>query len=501
MKKLLVLTFALTITSAQALDLDWSGQFRSEAVMISNFCPENGNLASHSFTGYEIPNPGSRKAQFQTLFLRLRPKAIINDNVSIKSEWWLGNPVTGFYGNSYPGSTRGDQQFYNSTYSGGSSITAQRVWAEFNTDVGLLQVGRAPLNWGLGLVHHSGDGLTDHYQSTGDLFRLVAKFGNFSLIPATVKYNMGNSVAGAATGYVAGSPPTTAYKGGSMHLSEYHIGLKYENVDEDFEGGVNFIRRLAGAESDVKWLNDDDGSLNYTIWDIYMKKRAGKLSLGVEAPIATGRLQGTPYSSFAIATELGYRPNDTWNILMKAGQAPGQQNSTTNANLTTPTKWTFAYLHPNYKLGMLMFNYQFRNFGGPNNPNSSLSGAGSVRSIYDNPITNARYLMLGTELNADKWVFSTGLVHAVADETAVAGSAFFNTWTRQMESNAATSDQGSNLGTEWDLGAKLNWDEFTSISLDMGLYFPGDYYKFTALTTEQDLSTVWGFAATFGVKF
>ncbi len=500
MKKWIVLVVALAFTqSALAIDLDWSGQFRTEAAMISGFAPDTNADATTTYQGYEIRNPGSNKAQFQTLFLRLRPKAIINDNVSIKTEWWLGNPVTGFYGSDFPGNTRSDQHFYNSTASAGSSITAQRFWAEFNTDIGLLQVGRAPQHWGLGAIAHSGDGLTDRYQSTGDTFRLIAKFGNFSLIPATVKYNMGNGVAGGCKN-VAGVGQACDSLTGGMSLTEYQIGLKYENVDEDFEGGVNFVRRIAGPQSDVKWLNGAAGGLNYTIWDIYMKKRAGKFNIGVEAPVFTGRLQGTPYSSFAVATELSFQASDSWSLFGKFGQVPGQKNDTA----TTPTKWSFAYLNPNYKLGMIMFNYQFRNFGGPNHPNSTAtvtSSEGSVRSIYDNPITNARYAMLGAALTADKWVFSTGFITATADEAAVAGSNFFNTWTRSMETNAATSDQSTSLGMEFDLGAKLNWDEFTSIGIDMGLYMPGDFYNYTAQATAQDLGTVFGVVATFGVKF
>jgi hypothetical protein len=123
----LLSTFALTMivgtNQARAMDLDWSGQFRSEAVMINNYAPDpaTGWLGD----GYTVAPSGTKNARFQTLFLRLRPKLIVNDNVAIKSEWWLGNPITGFYGADYPGSTRTDQTAYNSTFSGGSTVSAQ----------------------------------------------------------------------------------------------------------------------------------------------------------------------------------------------------------------------------------------------------------------------------------------------------------------------------------------------------------------------------------------
>ena len=75
-----------------------------------------------------------------------------------------------------------------------------------------------------------------------------------------------------------------------------------------------------------------------------------------------------------------------------------------------------VYLHPNYKLGLLMFNYNFSNFAGTNNPNNPATNttANGVKSIYDEPITNANYLMLGTTLTADKWRFSGTFVTANA---------------------------------------------------------------------------------------
>src|SRR5690606_7675673 len=111
------------------------------------------------------------------LFLRLRPSVIVNDNVTIKSEWWVGDPIFGIFGGSVPGLTS-QRQFY-SNQSAGSFVSAQRVWAELTTDVGTVQVGRAPLQWGLGLVWNAGDGIGDRYQSTGDLIRLVSRFGAF----------------------------------------------------------------------------------------------------------------------------------------------------------------------------------------------------------------------------------------------------------------------------------------------------------------------------------
>jgi hypothetical protein len=481
------------LPDANAMDLDWSGQFRAESVMLNNYAPESNVTTGTG--GYDILAAGSKNARFQTLFLRLKPKLIVNDNVAIKSEWWLGNPITGFYGVDYPGASRSDQRYYNSTYSGGSSISAQRFWAEFLTDLGTFQVGRAPQHWGLGVVHNAGDGLFDRYQSTGDTFRMIAKFGNFSVIPAHVKYAMGNAAGGTCVGLACAHPI------GGATLSEYMVGLRYENPDEDFEGGVNFVRRIAGAQSESLWINNNGGTtvggMNITIWDLYGKKRIGKFDFGLEAPIFSGDLIGVQYKAFALATELKFRASDAWNFSLKAGKVPGQGNAATGGGID---KWSMIYLHPSYRLGLLMFNYNFANFGGPNNPNTTTT-SGQVRSIYDNPITNANYLMLGGAYSTDKWRFSGAFITAKADKVATAGSPFFNSLTRTFSAGNAVKDQGTSIGTEVDLGVALNWDEFTTFALDAGMLFQGDYFKFANAGADNGLKTVLGVVGSVGVKF
>jgi hypothetical protein len=168
---------------AQALDLDWSGQFRSEANFVLNYGLGGDKDAVSVGEGYTIPGGGSQDASFQSLFLKLRPKVIVNDTISIKSEWWAGDPVYGFFGSAAPYSL--DQKQFYSNQSRGGLLTAQRYYAEFLSDIGTVVVGRAPLHWGLGLVWNSQpENLWDRYPTTGDSIRLVSKFGAFTVIPS-----------------------------------------------------------------------------------------------------------------------------------------------------------------------------------------------------------------------------------------------------------------------------------------------------------------------------
>ncbi|MBC7691080.1 MAG: hypothetical protein H7222_04875 [Methylotenera sp.] len=498
---------AVSSTPASAMELDWSGQFRAESNLVRGYAKGNGpNDPRPAAGGYSIRGGGSESAQFQTLFLRLMPKLVVNDNIYIKSEWWLGNPVYGFYGDSFPGSS--DQRQFYSNQSRGATVTAQRFWAEFLTDIGTVQVGRAPLNWGLGLVWSAGDGIFDRYESTGDTLRLISKFGAFSFIPAITKYSMGNSVGGGCT-FNAGTVGTTGActpGSGGAGLSDYSLALKYENPDEEFEGGVNFIKRVAGAAQDpasgviVPTLSTNPqgtGGMNFNTFDLYGKKKLGKLSLAAELPVVSGDLGGSSYKTFAVATEIKWKPNDTFELNSKLGHAPGQGN----IQGTQAEKFKAFFFNPNYRLGLIMFNYQLANFAGVQTTNNPGATSGNLSSPYDNPIVNANYLALGGTLHAEKWHFRTNFITAKASESAGASGNFYNYWTRKYVANTTGKAQDKGLGSEIDFGTSFHWDETFQFHFDFGWYYPGDFYRFSNALAENANPTIFGASLKAGVAF
>lgn len=497
---------------ASALDLDWSGQFRAEAHWINNYTLSGSNILSDARNGaggYYIPGGGDSSAHFQPLFLRLRPKVIVNDNVYIKSEWWLGDPIYGMFGNAVP--YPADQRQYYSSQSRGSAITAQRFWGEFLSDIGTIQVGRAPLHWGLGIVWDNGDDIWDRYQSTGDVIRLVSKFGAFSFTPAIIKYSLGNSIGGscnasttvAVTGSTGIPVSTCNPTAGGGGLTDYSLQLKYENLDEDFELGVNFIKRIAGGAQDqdagylglgTETLGQQGSGMNFNTWDIYGKKKWGRFWLAGELPITTGNISTLEYKTFAVALEGGWKPSDTFETSVKAGRAPGQPNGSSSS-------YRAFYYNPNYRLGMIMFNYQFANFVGPNSQNDPTTPASSLRSPYDNPVVNAKYISTNFQLQANKWKFHSTWTFASANETAVAGDRFFNTWERRFRTNTSGVNQGSFLGWEMDYGTTYQWDDTFQFGLEFGFFFPGSFFEFSNTPTLNATSMVFASAFRVGVAF
>jgi hypothetical protein len=510
----LVGVLSLSNTSmVHALELDWGGQFWTEFHSIYNYTQDDSaagqafDATRYNAGGYYVPAGGSQFAYFQTLFLRLKPKVVVNDNVYLKSEFWVGDPVFGLFGN---GAVRTPGfNLFGSTSNRGAALTAQRFWAEVLTDIGTLQVGRAPLHWGLGIVWNSGDQLFDRYQSTGDTLRLVSKFGAFSFIPSLTFYTVGNSIGGGLLITDVSKCPgagcgTHNSNGGLWDLS---IIAKYENPDDDFDLGLNFIRRMGGSvqesyRSPVSASGAVSGTtqvgINTTTWDIYGKKRFGRFTLGAEIPIVSGNVAGKDYAAFALATESAVKITDSWSTALRIGYAPGQPESDTQ----DPTGLRIFYMHPTYRIATLMFNYQFANFFGPVTTNQAGVTDANLRSPFDNPIANAVYFNLGGAFKLEKWNFKANWTYALAPQTAKAGKYWLNHIRREMSPAVAISDQESSLGWEIDVATEFKWDENVILGLDLGLYFPGAFYQFSNVAGQPNAtSAVFGGNLRLGFQF
>ncbi len=479
------LVLSTSLKEARALELDWKGQFWSEFNSVLNIGPVS-----------------QQNAVFESVFLRLQPTVVVNDNVYIKSEWWVGDPIFGIFGSGLPYS--GDQRQYYSNQSRGFPLSVQRVWGEFLTDLGTFQVGRVPLQWGLGVVWNSGDRIWDRYMSTGDAVRWIAKFGSFSFIPSLIVTSAGNSIGSACTVSNTGLCVAGSGYGGA---TDYSLIFKYENIEDELEIGANLVKRIAGA-------NQDSGggiltppqsvagavaqSMNYFAYDLYARKKLDKFSFGVEVPISSGSFGSTSYQTLAVASEIDYKPTDNLSFALKAGYAPGQNSMTTAAiDVYKP-----FYFNPNYHIGMIMFNYQLANFSGAqtrNNPNLNPS---QLSSPYDNPIVNATYLAVSSQIRVwDKWTFKPGIVYAQAPQVVKSGEYGFNYLTKTVQQNTSGSDQNANLGFEVDLGVSFQWDESFQLSLDNGLFFPGGFYAYSGTSNSNTLPLVFATSLRAGVTF
>ena len=480
--------------NAQALELDWHGQFRAEENLIFGYThnvpvPTGANPS----LGYSIPNNGDAPATFQNLFFRLDPRVIVNDNVSLHSDLWLGTPDQGFFGSNAP-TAIGSYQPYNT---GNANVTAHTLYGEVASDFGTIRVGRLPLNWGLGLVWNSDDKGWDRLPSNGDGFGLVTKFGAFKFMPTIVKYQdyNHNPNFAPATG-VAGEPAT-----GNAGESDYTVALSYDNDDEQVNLGVLFMRRIAGMNANVLNpysvgtfgtpgnYNQSNTGYAYNLWDFYAKKKAGVFSFAAEVPLVSGLVASHTYSSVSGALKVTAKTSEHWNLTADLGSAAGQDTSSVSG--LNGTNLTAFYFHPDYRPGFLMFNYNYRNI-------ALQSG-----SPYDNPITDARFVALRADYSTGKWTHGFQGLWAVADKVAdgVAGNAYFNTLDHQYQTERGGAAQDKGLGVEVDYSLGYDWDESIHFGLELGLYAPGSFYDFNNTSTPDSHKTIFGTNLSMMVKF
>lgn len=491
----LVAGLAITTTEAHALALDWSGYFRATHEFVHDYMMNKAQpgYANSGAGGEYIPGEGDPNATFSTMFMKLKPKVLVNDNIIVHSEWDLGDARNGFFGRNIPTYDRNNQF---STSKGNLELSVARLWLDVHSDFGTIQVGRAPMHWGLGVIFNAGDNPFDRYQSTSDTIRLISKFGYISLMPLYAKNAMGKSLTGAR------NPITNTATEGSDDVTDYGIGLSYDNPEEDLNAGFLFYKRNASDQQNSYYLpstatqySTGANGMNLKLFDFYAKKSWRHFELGAEIPLYTGQVgdvngagERNEYRAVALAAEAALK-YDTWKHALKFGTTPGQ--GSIDATGARDKNFSALQFHRAYKLGQILFNYNLSNFG-PANPDavpvtntgtSASSFNPSYVSPYDTGITNAKYLMLSSQKNWEQWGLNFGLVWAQANQTAQAGKLAYNHRTRQWFNSVAT--QSKNMGIEVDFGTRYNWDDNISFGIDAGMLFPGDYFKYINRATEQ----------------
>ena len=470
--------FASVIFSSQAkaLDLDWHGQFRAEANTIFGY---THGVAGSANNGYTVSNAGDSPATFQNLFFRLNPRVLVNDNVTLHSDLWLGLPDQSFFGSD----GRGSRNYYQ-TSTGNAVLSAHTLFAELATDFGTVRVGRMPLNWGLGLIWNAREDGFDRLPSSGDGISLLTKLGAFQVQPAIVKYEDATTTTT--------TPAGTQF--GNSGVSDYTLSLLYKNDDEQIDLGVLFLRRIAGQGSNaVNPFSITPGTLGtynyeYNVYDFYAKKHSGIFTISAEVPLTSGYVAGYEYSTVSGAVKATAQASEHWSFDLNAGTASGQDNGTAGV---PPNKLTAFYFHPDYRPGFILFNYNFRNIA---------SGTGSP---YDNPVTNAQFLALGAKYSTGKWTHGLQGLYAIANKTAdgTAGNVYFHTQDRHYETETGGAAQDKGLGFETDYSLGYQWDESIRFGLDLGLYFPGAFYDFNNTATPNTHSTVFASNLNLAVKF
>ncbi|MGE3608810.1 MAG: hypothetical protein AB7I27_04410 [Bacteriovoracaceae bacterium] len=469
-----VIISTLSINSAMALPIDWSGVFGVDTHLLSNICRTKDNVPTKnasSKTGTE-GLPGDCGANFQTYVFKLNPQIIVNDGVTLKGELSSGYIRGGFAGDNSANNQdgTGNNSYYFTTPAQRSGLNVNQMYMEVYADTALIKLGRMSKHYGLGAIWDNGNDPWDRFFTMYDGAEAEMKIGNFSLIPSWAKissYNDANS---------------RAQPNGSWDVRETGVVAKYDNKNTDLVASILYAKRFSERKNSLYNTtttsgDQDRGKTQVTIIDPYVSKKWNKFKVAFEAPMMSGTY-GDVYgngdkskiAAKSYILEAKYDLNPKWDMGLNAGQISGDKGST--------SKFEATYLHPNYQIADLMFRYHYPSFNE------------GTKSIFDSSITNTRYYKIFAHYKADKWTWRGAFVMANAMETAKAGSRAYH----HEENYAFNSNykQKNNMGWEVDFGFDYRWNPNMTVGGYYGYWKVGDYYGYTNTATSLTMSSVHG---------
>ncbi|MBL6989017.1 MAG: hypothetical protein ISR65_04540 [Bacteriovoracaceae bacterium] len=460
---LFFLVFCIYSLKAFALPIDWNGRFGLDLNLIDNYNRMAEETTGNRANGSQEPAylAGSDdNGSFESYIFSLNPVIIINDAATFKAEFSNGYARGGRLGDSSIKSGHANNSFGNalhfidSTSTQNSSFGLNKLYMELYTDTATFVLGRHTSHWALGAVINSGEKLWDRFSYTRDGVTMKIKLGKFSIYPYWAKMGAGTSL-------------TKATK-----VEEYGFSLLYDDTDRDMVLGLLYSFResgpgATGVQSVIADPNGsnavDLGETETKLIDLYFKKAFGNLELALEFPIASGKLGdlyqeagNVSYKGKAFIFESNYKFNESILVGLNFGQVNGDSGASSS--------YDAMFLHPNYKIATIMFNYNMNGFANQNT------------SVFDSYITNARYIKVYGHWITGNWTWKGAFIYAQALEAAKANSLAYNHSTNVRFS--ALEDQEKDLGFEFDLGFDYKWNEQISTGGSFGYHVVGDYFAF-----------------------
>lgn len=490
---LALILIALSINSAQALPIDWTGVFGVDTHLLTNYRrtndkidPANKAPLAGANRGTQGIASGDNGASFQTYVFKLNPNIIVNDGVTLKGELSSGYLRGGFAGdeagNTADGS-RSNSYFFTSPAQR-SGLNVNQMYMELYADTALIKAGRFSKHYGLGMTFDAGNDAWDRFFTMYDGVEAEMKIGNFSLIPYYAKissYDDDNLTA----------RPDGARPAGGWDVKEMGMTAKYDNKNRDLIVSLMYGKRFSETRNSLYNTatgagTPGNGKTSVTVIEPFVSKKWNKFTIAAEASLQTGDY-GTIYRNTAVGTnsklsgsayivEAKYDLNPKWDMGINVGQVSGDD---ANSN-----KFEAVYLHPNYHIADLMFRYNYPSFneGG--------------RSVFDASITNAQFFKFYGNYKSDKWTWKGAFVLANALETASSGGrGYHHEENYDFTTDAGSSSQSKDYGYEVDLGFDYLWNPNVTIGAYYGYWFVGDYYSYNggaAAASDLSISNVHG---------
>ncbi len=476
-----VLALGLAAKPAQAISVDWSGTYRFEYTEIDRT---------------SMDDPKLRKAYFLN-HLTLSPKIVAVDGFNVMAKFDVLPSEQ--YPDSQLGQTfgRGPNKAFGGTSSsaddsalagdkqGSTTLRVSQLYMNFTQEYGSLVVGRAPLDFGLGISHSAGNGAFDHWYSTLDMVGYKVFIGNFYLMP------------------IFGTAADSSVSQGH-DVRDMIWNAEYSNPETESSIGIFHQTRTASevandAPAAIYGANTTTGGWKTQHINLYFSRGFEAVKFRLEAGFESGSTgmfrnvaSGTEEVSlngYGIAVDMDFPQKEgRLQYNLKAGIASGDNPTTTN--------YEGFHFHRNYDVAFLLFNHPMgrydllRSAGQRGSDRQNCAAApcapySTDEALDDESISNAVYLSprASYTLN-DKWVWTNAL-----------------TWA-QLQTNplaASNIDVEKDLGFEWDTGLVYKPHERFMWVNELGMLFPGSAWA--GGTSGYGNGFTYGFASKAAISF
>lgn len=440
MRRLISLGILLLSSAASAMSVDWTGVYRFEWVQVDK---------------PSLTTPTERKA-YGLNYLGLSPKIIVSDGVTVTGKFDVLANQDPAYVNTQMG------QLWGQSFAAGqgANVTAgtkpstglnvQQLYLNVQQEYGSLLVGRAPFQFGLGLVWNAGAGEFDHWASNMDLVAYKFIVGNLSFMPMVARVSspsaaQANVVQDEAFQFMYETPDSSAAIGAIMSRRK---SAKPPGNDID----VNSISP-GGTVTDAYSMQTNSFFLSRN-WDSFRFRMEAAFMTGDYGILSTGN-ENVRNSSYGIAVEMEFpRPESKWDFSAKFGVASGDDPKSAD--------YDGFFFNRNYDVAMLLFNHRLgqRDFL-RTNPIKDTATHGLSNSLDDEAISNAFFLSPKIRYTwSDRW----DVVNTV-------------TFAQLMTNPTNSVDFKKDLGLEWDI--EMVYKPRTNIRWvnGLGLLFPGAAFK------------------------
>jgi len=216
----------LASQNSYAMNVDWTGTYRLEYIDIDKTTLGNPSLAK----------------EYGLNYLSLSPKIVISDGLNVvgklnvlSNSQYPDSQIGSEFGvgsNTNFGGPPAGGRNSNVTYGGAQNtyIQASQLYLTLNQEYGQLIVGRAPIQFGLGMTYSAGNGPFDHWSDTRDMLAYKMIVGEWAFMPALAKVS-------------------TAGTGAGQEVQDLIFNVEFNNPETESALGVWYMTRTSSTAS------------------------------------------------------------------------------------------------------------------------------------------------------------------------------------------------------------------------------------------------------------